>query len=378
VGKTRSFSAAAVFFAILLLSSSPACAQRSSSALIDRYVAKEMARQHIPGMAIGIFENGKIVLVKGYGLANIELQVPVKPATIFQSGSIGKQFTATAIMMLVQAGKMGLDDSLPKYFSDAPASWRGITVRHLLSHTSGLTDYTSDSVTRPGGAISYRADYTEAQLVKIIESLPIEFAPGEKWEYCNTNYVLLGAIIRAVSGQFYGDFLQDHIFKPLGMSSTHIISERDIVPNRADGYELVDGQIKNQEWVSPSLNTTADGALYFNVLDLAKWDAALYGEKILKRSSLDQMWTIAPLRDGKPNPANYGFAWFVDRINGHRVIEHSGSWQGFEAYIARYVDDRITVVALMNLGGVDPKPIAHGIAARYLRALAPHADSTGH
>lgn len=356
--------------------SSPA--QSAATASIDRYAAREMARQHIPGMAVGIFRSGKIVFAKGYGLSNVELNVAVKPATIFQSGSVGKQFTATAIMMLVEEGKIGLGDSLPKYFPGAPRGWRGITVRHLLSHTSGLTDYTSDSVTKPGGQISYRLDYTEAQLVSIIETLPIEFAPGDRWEYCNTNYVLLGAIIRKVTGQFYGDFLQERIFKPLGMTSTRIINERDIIPNRASGYEMVKDTLKNQEWVSPSLNTTGDGALYFDILDLAKWDAALYGTQILRKSSLDQMWTIATLNEGKPNLDNYGFAWFIDRVNGHRVIEHSGSWQGFEAYIARYVDDHITVVTLMNLGGVNPKPIAHTIAGLYSHALMPPPDSTKH
>ncbi len=359
-----------------LAPSSPA--QSAATTSIDRYAAREMARQHIPGMAVGIMKSGKIVFAKGYGLSNVELNVAVKPATIFQSGSVGKQFTATAIMMLVEEGKIGLGDSLPKYFPGAPPSWRGITVRHLLSHTSGLTDYTSDSVTKPGGQISYRLDYTEAQLVSIIETLPIEFAPGDKWEYCNTNYVLLGAIIRKITGQFYGDFLQDRVFKPLGMTSTRIINERDIIPNRASGYEMVKDTLKNQEWVSPSLNTTGDGAFYFNILDLAKWDAALYGTQILHKSSLDQMWTIATLNDGTPNPDNYGFAWFIDRVNGHHVIEHSGSWQGFEAYIARYVDDRVTVVVLMNLGGVNPKPIAHRIAELYSHALMPPLDSTKH
>lgn len=230
-------------------------------------------------------------------------------------------------------------------------------------------------MTKSGGPINLRADYTEAQLVKIIETLPSDFAPGEGWEYSNTNYVLLGAIIRGVTGTFYGDFLQERILKPLGMTSTRVISETDIIPNRAAGYQLVDGKLENQDWVSPSLNTTADGALYFNVLDLAKWDGALYGERLLKKSSLDQMRTIAPLKNGKPNAGRYGFAWFIDSIGTHRVIEHSGSWQGFEAYIARYVDDRITVVVLMNLGGVDPKPIAHSIAGLYLPLLAPPADT---
>jgi CubicO group peptidase (beta-lactamase class C family) len=337
-----------------------------------------MTRQHIPGVAVGIYTNGKIALAKGYGLSNVELNVPVTPATIFQSGSVGKQFTSAAIMMLVEEGKIGLDDSLPKYFPDAPASWRDITIRQLLSHTSGLTDYASDSVTGPGGAINLRADYTEDQLVKIIERLPIEFAPGERWEYCNSNYLLLGAVIRRVTGNFYGDMLQERVFKPLGMTSTRIISEADIVPNRAAGYQLVSGKLKNQDWVSPSFNTTADGALYFNVLDLAKWDAALYGERLLRKSSFDQMWTVARLRNGQPNAHNYGFAWFIDSINGHRVIQHSGTWQGFRTYIARYVDDRVTVVVLTNLGESDPAKIAHGIAGLYQHDLTPAVESTGH
>jgi CubicO group peptidase (beta-lactamase class C family) len=350
-------------------------AQDSTFAPIDRYVAREMTRQHIPGVAVGIYKDGKIALVKGYGLSNVELGVPVKPATIFQSGSVGKQFTSAAIMMLVEEGKIGLDDSLPKYFPDAPSTWRRITIRELLSHTSGLAEYASDSLTKPGGLLDIRLDFTESQFVKFIETLPIEFAPGEGWEYRNTNYLLLGAVIRKVTGKFYGDVLQERIFKPLGMTSTRIISEADIIPNRAAGYQLVDGKIKNQDWVSPSFNTTADGALYFNVLDLAKWDAALYGTRLLKKSSLDTIWTVTKLKNGQPNTHHYGFAWDVDSINGHRVMEHSGSWQGFEAYIARYVDDRVTVVVLMNLGGADPAIVAHGIAGIYRPVLTP-PDST--
>jgi CubicO group peptidase (beta-lactamase class C family) len=361
--------------AALAASTTPtAAAQGSPFARIDRFVALEMERQHIPGMAVGIYKDGKIALVKGYGLANVELDVPVKPATIFQSGSVGKQFTAALIMMLVEEGKIGLDDSLPKYFPDAPATWRGITIRELMSHTSGLSEYAADSMTKPGGPLDIRMDFTEDQFVKLIETLPIEFAPGEGWEYRNTNYLLLGAIIRTVTGKFYGDVLQERIFKPLGMTSTRIISETDIIPNRAAGYQLVTGQLKNQDWVSPSFNTTADGALYFNVLDLAKWDAALYGEKLLRRSSFDQMWTVAKLKNGQPNAHHYGFAWNIDSINGHRVIEHSGSWQGFETYIARYVDDRVTVVVLMNLGGIDPSTVAHGIAGLYRGELASPAS----
>ena len=182
-------------------------------------------------------------------------------------------------------------------------------------------------------------------------------------------YVLLGILIHKVSGEFYGDYLQARVFRPLGMSTARIISEADIVPNRAAGYRLVKGEVKNQEWVSPSLNTTADGALYFTVYDLAKWDAALYTEKLLKRSSLDQMWTPVKLNDGKTFP--YGFGWSLNQVRGHQIIEHGGAWQGFKSHIARYVDDKLTIVVFANLSQANPGRIAHGIAAIYNPELAP-------
>ena len=176
-----------------------------------------------------------------------------------------------------------------------------------------------------------------------------------------------------MTGKFYGDYLQERIFKPLGMSSTRIISEADIVPHRAAGYELVKGQLQNQQWVSPTFNSTADGTLYFTVLDLEKWDAALYTEKLLKRSGLDQMWTVMKLNNGQPNKANYGFAWDIKQINGHKVIEHGGAWQGFTCHIARYVDDKLTVVVLTNLdaGHAQPNKIARTVAGFYVPALRP-------
>ncbi len=240
-------------------------AQTAPSQLVDSYVAAEMTREHIPGLALGVYREGRIIKAQGYGLSNVELNVVVKPESIFQSGSMGKQFTATAVMMLVEEGKVGLDDSITKYFPEAPASWQPIKGRNLLSHTSGLAEYESDEKTKPGGPINLRADYTEDELVKVIETFPLDFQPGEKWAYRNTNYVLLGVLIHKVTGEFYGDFLQERIFKPLGMTSTRIISEADIIPNRAAGYRLVKGELKNQEWVSPTMNSTADGALYFNV-----------------------------------------------------------------------------------------------------------------
>ena len=345
----------------LLISACVAQAQSPATTdAVSDYVQAEMQRQHIPGLSLLVARGGKIVRAGGFGLANVELQVPVKPETVFQSGSVGKQFTATAVMMLVEEGKVGLDDKLSKYFPHAPDQWNELTVRELLSHTAGFGDYPKN--------FDFRKDWTEAELLKMVEGIPLAYAPGTKWEYSNLGYLTLGILIHRVTGEFYGDFLQQRIFQPLGMSATRIISEADIVPNRAAGYRSVKGELKNQEWVAPMVNTTADGSLYFSILDLAKWDAALYTEKLLKRSSLDLMWTPVKLKSGEPNKGNYGFGWFIDKRNGHRCIHHDGSWQGFETAIDRYVDDQLTVVALTNLAGAEPGKITQHVAELYLAA----------
>lgn len=359
---SRRALAAAIFFSLAVSTLLPAPANaQSSSATADSvgdYVRGEMLKQHIPGLSLLVSKGGEIVRAEGFGLANVELQVPVKPETVFQSGSMGKQFTATAVMMLVEEGKVALDDPLTKYFPDAPAAWKEVTVRELLSHTAGFTDYPEK--------FDFRKDWTEDELIKVVEGIPLAYPPGTKWEYSNLGYLTLGILIHRVTGEFYGDFLQQRIFQPLGMQTTRIISEADIVPNRAAGYRLVKGELKNQEWVAPMVNTTADGSLYFSVLDLAKWDAALYGEKLLRRSSLDLMWTPVKLKDGSPNKDGYGFGWFIENRRGHRVISHDGAWQGFQTTIARYVDDRLTVVVLTNLAEGKPWEIVQHVADMYL------------
>jgi CubicO group peptidase (beta-lactamase class C family) len=344
--------------ALILFAASSQAQNTSSTAAVDQYVKAEMQRQHIPGLSLLVAKNGKIVQAEGFGLSNVELQVPVKPESVFQSGSVGKQFTATAVMMLVEDGKVGLEDPLIKYFKDAPPSWKDVTVRELLSHTAGFGDYPKD--------FNFRKDWSEDQLLKLIEGIPLAYSPGTNWKYSNLGFLTLGVLIHRVTGEFYGDFLQQRIFHPLDMSSTRIISEADIVPNRSAGYRLVKGELKNQEWVAPAMNTTADGSLYFTTLDLAKWDAALYTEKLLKRSSLDEMWTVAKLKNGQPNKGHYGFGWFIDERNGHRCIHHDGSWQGFETAIDRYVDDQLTVIALTNLAGAEPGKITQHVAEMYL------------
>ena len=360
---SRSFFA---FVSIMLFLAAHGFAQNEMADKVDDFIKSEMQKQQIPGVSLAVVQDGKIILVKGYGLANVELQVPVKPETIFQSGSVGKQFTATAVMMLVEAGKINLDDKINKYFTDAPDAWKNITVRHLLTHTSGLGDYPAD--------FDFRRDYTEDDLYKIIKAVPLDFQPGEKWQYSNLGYVTLGILIHKISGKFYGDFLRERIFQPLRMPTARIISESDIVPNRSAGYQIVNGKLKNQDWVAPSLNTTADGALYLTTLDMAKWDSALYTEKLLKKSSFEEMWSPVKLNDGKTYP--YGFGWALGEVNNHRIIEHDGAWQGFKSAIVRFPNDQLTVIVFANLAQAKPSRLAHGVAGIYNSVLIPPPPAT--
>ena len=346
---------------LFLCFASVSIAQNSTEAAVDTFVTGEIQKQKIPGVSIAVVKNGKPLIVKGYGYANLEHQVPVKPGTVFQSGSVGKQFTATAVMMLLEEGKIGLDEKIGKYLSDVPESWADITIRHLLSHTGGMTDYPED--------FDFRRDYSEEDLLKRAKSLPLAFKPGEKWQYSNLGYVMLGIIIGKVTGKFYGEFLQERIFKPLGMTSSRIINEADVIPNRAAGYRLVQGQAKNQNWVSPSMNTTADGSLYLTAIDMMKWDEALASGKLLKKASFDEMWSPIKLNDGKTHP--YGFGWGVRSVNGHRVIEHGGAWQGFKSQISRYVDNNLTIIVFANLAQANQGRIVNGIVAIVDPSLKP-------
>ena len=336
---------------------------------VDNAVLAEMKRTHIPGAAVLVVQNGKIVKEKGYGLANVEHDVKVTPKTMFQSGSIGKTFTAALVMLLVQDGKLKLDDPVSRHLPNTPKAWEGITIRHLLTHTSGLGD--------PYEKLDFRKDYTDEELIAFESTVPMLFAPGERWAYSNMGYHLLGFICNKAGGKFYGEQLRERIFQPLGMS-TRIISESDIVPNRAAGYEWNGGKLVNQSWVSPRLNTTADGSLYLTAKDLALWDAAMQADKILSPASREASWTPVKLKDG--TTADYGYGWQLGAQNGHPHIGHGGSWQGFKTQMSRYVNDKLTVIVLANSAAASPAKLANAVARQYVPGLAnqiakPIADS---
>lgn len=351
-----------VLITLFLLYAAMAATASAQAEKVDEYIKAEMQKRKIPGLSLAVVKNGEVIKAQGYGLANIELNVPATADTIYQSGSVGKQFTSAAVMLLVEEGKINLDDNVSKYLDGTPEIWKDITVRHLLTHTSGIKNYGEKD-------INYRQDYKDEELIKVAAGFPLDFQPGERWSYSNTGYILLGFIVKKAAGKFYGDFLKERVFGPLGMTTARVINEEDIIPNRAAGYRMSKGELKNQRYVSPSLNTTADGSLYLTVLDMAKWDAALYSEKLLKKSSIDQMWTPVKLNSGKTH--TYGFGWGIGEFNNHKLIEHGGAWQGFTTHISRYVDDKLTVIVLTNLAGANPGGIARRVAGFYVSELMP-------
>ncbi len=332
---------------------------------VDGFVGEYLKKKQIPGCSIMVRHNGQTVLCAGYGIANLEHDARVTPQTVFQSGSIGKQFTAMAVMLLVQEGKLALDDAVSKHLA-VPESWSVLTVRHLLTHTSGLGDYPED--------FSLTIDRSEEELLKMVTSQPLHFAPAEKWTYSNLGYVALGILIHKVSGRPYGEFLEERIFAPLEMKSTRVISEADIIPQRAAGYRLKDGALKNQQWVAPSLNTTADGSLYLNAEDMSKWAEALEEGNLLSEGGFKEMWTPVKLKGGGTAP--YGFGWGIQKTaSGHPLLEHGGAWQGFASYIARYPEDRLTVAVFCNRAGAAARYIAQRVAGMYVPDLAMRSRS---
>jgi CubicO group peptidase (beta-lactamase class C family) len=334
-------------------------------------IRQQMREQKIPGLSLAVVRDGKIIKATGYGVADLESDVPVRSQTIFEAGSITKQFTASAVMLLVEDGKVSLDDSIARYFPEAPKEWKAITVRHLLTHTSGIPDYWGDTeqnlYTR--GIIDFRREYTDDELMRAYFAQPLEFRPGEKWSYCSSGYNLLGILIRRITGQPYAEFLRERFFAPLKMDATRVFSWTDIVPNRARGYDLVDGAWRNAgSWMSQSVMAGADGGLLTNVLDLAKWDAALYSDRIMKRSTLQAMWTPLGLSTGSASAG--GIGWFMANAHDHRVAYHTGGGYGFYADISRYLDDRLTIIVMTNVDEThtDVLKVVGKIAEIYLPA----------
>lgn len=347
----------------------PAAAPRALVEDVDGYVQNFMKKRRVPGVSVAVVKDGGLVLAKGYGLANVELSVEATADTVYQLASVTKTFTATAIMMLARDGKLSLDDKIAERLSDLPEAWRDVTIGNLLNHTSGIKSYTDVKDFHK----MTRKDFAQREILDLVANEPLEFQPGEKMNYSNTGYFLLGMLIERVTGKPYREFMDERIFQPLGMTHTRANDLGAVIPNRADGYSWNGKELRNGEYVSPT-QPFAAGMLVSTVGDLAKWDAAIAGRTLLDESTLEQMWKPTPLNDG--GESGYGLGWQTSKVNGRRRISHGGGIPGFSTEFERYPEDGLTVIVLTNAEGGHAETLARGIAGRFVPELAakPIAD----
>jgi D-alanyl-D-alanine carboxypeptidase len=321
----------------------PVAAAMPSQALdsrIDSVIAPYF-KASAPGATVIVVKDGKTVFRKAYGMANVAAKQPMTPEMVLRLGSITKQFTSTAILMLVDEGKIALDDEITKFLPDYPTRGKKITVEHLLTHTSGIVSYTD----RPGYRANMNADLTVSQMIDSFKNDPLQFEPGSLWRYNNSGYFLLGAIIEKVSGQPYAKFIEQRIFVPLGMSRTAYEGQERGPVQLAAGYSALGSGFE----ASPALSMTqpyAAGALVSTVDDLARWDAAVSSGKLLKESSWKKAFTPYTLNTGKST--SYGYGWEMGKLQGVPMISHGGAINGFNTFALRLPAEKVYVAVLSN------------------------------
>lgn len=316
---------------------------------MDEVIHYSVNANHFMGSVL-VVRDDQILLDKGYGYANLEWQVPNSPDTKFRLGSITKQFTAACILLLEERGKLKTDDPIKKYLPDAPTAWDHITIYNLLTHTSGIPNFTEF----PDYESSEATPTTPEQLVARFRDKPLQFQPGEDWHYSNSGYVLLGYLIEKITGQRYQDFVEGNIFKPLRMQDSGYDSNTAIIPHHAAGYSPSPTGPVNAGYIDMTIPFSA-GALYSTTHDLVRWEKALFAGKLLSAESLKKMTT--------PFKHDYACGLMVFTSHGHKVIAHGGGIEGFSAMLAYYPDDKLTVAVLENLEAGAPPEIANSLAA---------------
>jgi CubicO group peptidase (beta-lactamase class C family) len=333
-------------------------AQTSETA--DSLVLAFITRRNIPSAAIAVVRDGRIVKTAGYGTANLELRIPASAHSVYEVGSITKQFSAEAVMVLVEERKLALDDSLARYLPEIPDAWRGIRLRHLLTHTSGLHDWEADA------SLSFRREYTTSEFIALVAAHPLDFAPGTRVAYTNSAYPLLGRVIERVAGVPYERFVAERIFGPAGMTETRFRHNARLVPNRASGYVERDGVIVNGEPLRPAI-LAPNGGIQSTATDMARWMVALARGRLVRPSTLATMTTPARLGDG--STVGVGIGWFLADVDGHRAAVHNGSTAaGYSSVVYRYLDDDVGVVVLFNIDRFDAvNVLARSLARLYLR-----------
>jgi CubicO group peptidase (beta-lactamase class C family) len=324
-------------------------------ARVDSLAKASLENGPVAAYGIGVKKGDDVLLSTGYGWADVENQVPAKAETVFRIGSITKQFTAAAIMQLVEAGKVSLDDEITRFFPDYPTQGHTVTVRHLLTHTSGIKSYTGI----PAFQRMRTRSLTDEELVDVFKDLPFDFAPGEEYRYNNSAYYLLGMVVEEVSGETYKDYVRNHIFEPLGMTGSLYCDEQPIIPWRAEGYGRRDGELVNDDYLAMSLPGAA-GALCSTVPDLLTWTEALTTGQVVSPESYALMTTRNTLNDG--SETGYGFGLGVSTHLGHARVAHSGGINGFSTFMAHFPEEDLDVVVLANTEGAEPGRLAEVIS----------------
>jgi D-alanyl-D-alanine carboxypeptidase len=335
--------------------------------LAKGYLRGRMDALHIPGLSVAVVRDGRILMIWSCGKADLELGVDATNDTVYELASVSKTFTATAIMKLVDAGKVALGDPVRKFIPAAPPDWDEVTTRHLLTHTSGIKEY----LDLPG--FSLAEELSEAEVVRRVGRQPLAFRPGSDWSYSNTNYVLLGMVVSKASGRWFGDYLKREIFRP-AMAATRVNAATEIIPDRASGYVYRYRQRK-AAYVSPSQLALADTALISTITDLATWESALARGQVLPQTTLDRMWSPTTLTTGET--ADYGLGWVVEtpaRRGGYTRVGHGGLIAGFACEYSRFIgpDSTLTVILLTNaeLSRDEPYYLAGEVASYFLPRVA--------
>ncbi|MBS0660799.1 MAG: serine hydrolase [Verrucomicrobia bacterium] len=350
---------AALAVCSLLAWSAPAAEPRPRSAReiraeMERYLQAAVEHERFTG-SILVARDGRPILSRGYGLANAELNVPNQPRTVFRLASVTKQFTAAAILLLQERGRLSVHDPISRHLPDCPPAWEAITIRHCLTMTSGLPGLSAADIGALRGLPVPWDQWLEAMRKK-----PLEFTPGEKFKYANPGYTILGLIIERLSGKSYGEFLQENIFTPLGMKQTGYEDPRRIIPHRATGYSQLPGEPLANVPYAELFRLYAAGGIYSTTEDLLRWDQALYSERLLSRRSIEEMQTpVSEIYPGK----RYGYGVWISLQSGREEIAHGGNLAGFLTYLSRFPKERLTVIVLSNNGKGSSGKISRALSA---------------
>jgi CubicO group peptidase (beta-lactamase class C family) len=323
--------------------------------VVDDYVAAQLEAQRIPGLSLAVMRDGVILKTGGYGVANVETRTPASASTVYPLCSVTKQFVAAGILLLAQDGKLDLEDPVERYLDFEADNWRAISLRHLLTMTSGIKDYINDPLTPGEPSLSESghfptADTNAEQILRRLAALELNFTPGEKFAYSNTNYIALAHIISRVSGKPWHVYLGERIFQPLGMTHTGFDDALALVPNRAGRYEVI-GDARSQEWrnsrwVNPTFWWQGGAGIVSSVTDMAKWDAALRRGHVLTKRQMRKIREPQVLPDGSTN--SYAYGWNTDAYEGHGRLWHNGSVPGSSIHFARFDEGELSVVVMAN------------------------------